>query len=461
MKERFTDVGNGCRLAERFKKEIKYVPSWGWLVWKGTHWARDKTGHVVRCAKQIVDDMFRQAQQLKKGHPELAKALEKHARRSESCAKIEAMIKLAKSEAELVVTPEQFDTNPFLFNCLNGTLNLRTGRRRKHRPEDMITRIALVNYDPKAECPRWEKFLHRIMNGNKELISYLQRVFGCSLSAEVIEQILIIFWGLGENGKTVLIETFLDLLGTYAAQTPTETLMIRPVGSIPNDLARLVGVRLVVATETERSRRLAESRVKQMTGGDTITARFLHKEFFQFKPSFQLILSCNHKPVIEGDDHAIWRRIRLVPFRAVISKDERDKRLAEKLRGEWPGILRWAVKGYLEWQRIGGLAEPQEIIEATKAYRLEMDQLGQFMEDRCVQGPGLQISSSALFEAYRRWCTRQGVRADSRTGFGRAMGRRGFGKGKDSKKRRVVYLGLTLGQGGQDADQSEASTSSV
>ena len=234
--------------------------------------------------------------------------------------------------------------------------------------------------------------------------------------------------------------------------------MVKPLGSIPNDLAALVGVRFVAASETERNRRFAESRVKEMTGGDTLSASFLYKELFQFKPNFKIFLICNYKPVIEGDDHGIWRRIRLVPFRVVISKAEKDKRLEEKLQREWPGILRWAVMGCLEWQNIG-LAEPEQITEATQEYRQEMDQIGQFIEDRCVLRPGEAILSSVLFEDYLSWCKRQGVRADSRTGFGRAMGRRRFGKGRDPEKRRVTYLGLALRPSGRGEGQSKASKS--
>ena len=207
---------------------------------------------------------------------------------------------------------------------------------------------------------------------------------------------------------------------------------------------------------------MAESLVKQLTGGDTVAARFLHKEFFEYQPNFKIFLICNYRPVISGQDHGIWRRIRMVPFRVIIPEDEQDKRLAERLRKEWPGILRWTVKGCLEWQGAqgaDGLGEPKQIIEATQEYRQEMDQIGQFIEDRCVLRPGAAILSSKLFEDYLSWCKRQGVSADSRTGFGRAMGRRRFGKGKDPEKRRVTYLGLTLRPSGQGEGQSKASKS--
>ena len=237
-KKRFTDLGNARRLAARFRGRLKYVPSWGWLFWEGTHWSRDTTGTIERCAKHVVEAMFIRASHLKnKG---VAAALKKHARSSESNTGLKAMINLARTENTLVATPEQFDTDALLLNCLNGTLNLRTGRVRKHRRQDMITQIAPVDYDPGAKCPRWDDFLDRITSGNTELISYLQRIAGYSLTGETSEQCLFVLHGEGANGKSVFIEAIMALLGDYAARTPTETLMVRPAGTIRNDLARLV-----------------------------------------------------------------------------------------------------------------------------------------------------------------------------------------------------------------------------
>ena len=291
-KQRFTDVGNALRLAARFKKEIKYVPSWGWFRWTGTRWSRDKTGHVERCAKQIIEDMFVRAEQLK--NKKLAQALKKHAKRCEANARIKAMIGLAKTESSLVATPEQFDRDQWLFNCSNGTLNLRTGYLRKHRSRDFLTRLSPVEYDASAECPRWLSFLDRIMKGDEELIEFLQRAIGYSLTGDTGAQCFFILFGAGANGKTTFLEVIRRLFGDYGRQTPSDTLMLKRPGAIPNDLARLRGVRFVTATETEANRHLGEEQVKQLTGSDIVVARFLHREFFEYRPAFKIFLATNH-----------------------------------------------------------------------------------------------------------------------------------------------------------------------
>jgi len=287
------------------------------------------------------------------------------------------------------------------------------------------------------------EFLERIMNGNQSLIGFVQRIIGYSLTGDTREQCFFVLYGEGQNGKTTFLETVKASLGDYAKQTSTETLMLKRSGSIPNDIARLTGTRCAIAMETESGKRLAEGLIKQLTGSDTVTARFLFKEWFEFKPTFKILLGCNHKPQIGGTDLAIWRRIKLIPFTVTIPEKEKDKKLLDKLRKESPGILRWAVEGCLSWQK-QGLGEPSEVKAATEKYQREMDALGQFLTDCCTQKPGVQVGASEVYEAYRWWCKRNGDNPKNRTVFGRSMSQKGFKRGKDSQSRRVVYLGIAL-----------------
>jgi len=278
------------------------------------------------------------------------------------------------------------------------------------------------------------------MDGNKELIGFLQRAVGYSLTGDTSEQVLFILYGTGNNGKTTFLTTIGSLLGDYALQTPTETLLIKRNTTIPNDIARLKGARLVTAIEAEEGRRLAEALVKQMTGGDRLAARFLHAEWFEFTPAHKIFLGTNHKPVIRGTDLAIWRRIRLVPFSVVIPEEKRDKHFAQKLLPELPGILNWALQGCLTWQR-EGLKTPREVQEATSAYKAEMDQLAGFLDDCCITRKGQRVRGNELYKAYREWCERNTERAISGTRFGRRLVERGINKTKDTY---VYYLDITL-----------------
>ena len=322
-----------------------------WPTWCGTHWRTDLAAAEQR-AKDAVLKLYDEVRTL--SNPDDRKALLDHAQDSESVTRIAAMLSLARSEPGIPVRPDDLDRDIWLFNCLNGTLDLRSGELRPHRREDLITRIAPVAYDPTAECSKWNTFLKRIMDGNDDLVAFLRRAVGYSLTGSTSERCIFILYGGGKNGKTVFIEAVRMLFGEwYAARTPTQTLMAKRGDAIPNDVARLKGARFVSACETGEGKVLDEAAVKDMTGGDRIAARFMRAEWFEFTPHFKIFLSTNHKPRIIGRDDAIWDRIRLVPFEVRISDNERrpmDELLAE-FRAELPGILAWAVKGCMEWQR--------------------------------------------------------------------------------------------------------------
>lgn len=419
-----TDVGNGKRLAERHGRDLRFCHPWGkWLVWDGRRWAKDDTAEVCRRAKETAEAIYDELAGVT--DDDVRKAIANHALRSQHDARQRAMINQASSEPGIPVLPKELDADPWLLNVANGTLNLRIGELRPHRREDLITKIIDVEYDPNAKCPTWLAFLDRIMNSNVELIYFLQRAVGYTLTGNTSEQCLFFLHGCGANGKSTLINTIGELMGDYGLQTPTETLMVKRGDSVPNDIARLKGARFVSAVETEEGRRLAEVLVKQLTGGDMITARFLHAEFFEFRPTFKLWLAANHKPVIRGTDNAIWRRIRLIPFNVTIPEAERDKELPEKLKAELPGILAWAVEGCVAWQ-IEGLDPPDEVRLATQGYREEMDVLAGFLNDCCIVKSIARVSAGDLYGAYCKWCEANGERPLSQRAFGMRLTERGF-----------------------------------
>lgn len=423
---KLTDLGNAQRLAHMHGEDIRYVYEWNrWLVFTGKRWEVDRCGHVERKAKTTVRSIDAEASMTE--DEDRRKALRRFANTSEAKNRIRAMMELARSEPEVPVTAEELDADLWLLNCANGTLDLRTGRLRDHRREDLLTKHAPVEYDPNAEAPAWEAFLERVLP-SAELRGFVQRAVGYSLTGDTRERVLFILHGMGRNGKSTILEAIREALGAedgYALKTPAETLMAKPAGGIPNDVARLKGARFVSASETEKDRRLAESLVKEMTGNDTMSARFMRAEWFEFRPTHKVWLATNHKPEIKGNDPGIWDRIRLVPFNVRIPDDEIDRELPEKLKAELPGILAWAVRGCLDWQR-EGLGEPEEVRVATDAYRDEMDTLAAFIGDRCVVHPNAEVASSALYEAYQNWCEESGERAEKKRNFGTQLTDRGF-----------------------------------
>lgn len=440
-----TDLGNAERLVSWHGADLRFCHAdKKWLIWDGKHWKQDDDGEADRRAKDTVRSIYQEAADAPDNN--MARALGIHAMRSQAHPRIRAMISLAESEPQIAVRRADMDADPWLLNVNNGTVDLRLGDGaipigpirpigpiglREHRREDLLTRALRVDYDPDAECPLWHGFLRRVMGDNEELIGFLRRAVGYSLTGIVREQCLLILWGAGANGKSTFLETIMSLLGTYAVRTRAESLMVQRNDSIPNDIARLAGARMVTAMEAEEGRRLAESLVKSLTGGDQIAARFLNQEFFEFHPEFKIWLGTNHKPVIRGSDHAMWRRIRLVPFAVTIPEEEQDRDLREKLLAELPGILAWAVRGCLEWQR-DGLGVPAEVRSATDGYREEMDVLGGFIADRCVIDPSSRESAKALYEAYRSWCAENGEDPRSQKWFGGKLRERGFDDAKTS-----------------------------
>jgi putative DNA primase/helicase len=437
-----TDLGNARRLINEHGEDLRYVPAWGcWLVWNGRHWERDEDGATDRRARQVIDGMYHEAAD--EEDPDTRRALVKWAMRSEGRGRLEAMVALAAREPGVPVLHERLNGDPDLLTVANGTIDLRTGELGPHRRAHLITKTLAVEYDPQAACPVWDAFLQRALAGDDELITFVQRAVGYTLTADTREQCLFFLYGTGRNGKSTFIETLLELLGIYAQKAPTEMLMARPMGAgIPNDVAQLPGRRFVVTAETEEGRRLNESLVKDLTGGDRMTARFMRAEFFEFKPTHKLWMYGNHKPVIRGTDLGIWRRIRAIPFTVTIPEAEVDEAMPARLRQELPGILAWAVRGCLAWRR-SGLGESKAVSELTEFYRAEMDVLGAFIDERCVTHPNARAEASALYKAYQQWAEGAGEHVYSHRRFGTQLTERGFGRHKDGAGR-IVRLGIGL-----------------
>jgi putative DNA primase/helicase len=445
---KLSELGNAERLVARHGKDIRYCHEWNkWLIWTGTHWQIDLTGEVERRAKETIRAIYSEAAEIE--DEEKRAALAKHAAKSETNRAISAMVELAKSEPGIPVLSDQLDSDIWLLNCKNGTLDLRTGELRPHNRKDYITRIIPTEYNPYADFEEWAKFLHRIMNDNAELISFLQRAVGYSLTGSTREQCLFMLYGCGANGKTTFLEAISDVLAGYAQRTPTDTLLAKDTSGISNDIARLKGARFVVASEVEEGKRMAESLVKQMTGGEKMTARFMRAEYFEFMPHFKLWVGTNHKPVIRGTDQAIWRRIKLIPFNVTIPPEERDKNLLNKLRREMPGILNWAVMGCMDWQK-NGLGEPEEVIKATNDYRSEMDVLTRFVSDCCTTATQRCTKSSELYKKYAEWSKDNGEFALSQTKFSTRMQEKGFNKTRTN--RGMVWEGIAIVDDDADDD---------
>src|SRR5215218_4665651 len=329
-----TDLGNAERFIARHGADVRYCYAWSrWIVWAGSRWERDETGRAHRLAKETVRGIYQEAAGAE--DEDRRKALAKHAARSEAEAKIRAMLELAKSEVP--ASPDEFDSAPWLLNAPNGTLDLRTGELREHRREGLLTKMAGADYHPNAEAPLWAATLERVLP-SPALRTFFKKLCGYSITGDVSEHILAVLYGTGANGKSTILNALLAAVHDYGMQAAPD-LLVAKKGSHPTEVADLFGKRLVASIEVEDGRRLAESLVKQLTGGDKVRARRMRQDFWQFDPTHKVFMAVNHKPEVRGTDTAIWRRIRLIPFTETIPPGEQDKKLPEKLRGELSGIL--------------------------------------------------------------------------------------------------------------------------
>jgi putative DNA primase/helicase len=413
----WTQQGNAEELIALHRGTIRFNASSGcWMIWRKGRWIDDGHGEVENFAKRQARSLWAHLAE-STGEVSRDTAI-KHIRQSETAAGVSGTIKLARSEIGISVEAKELDADGWALNCLNGTVDLRNGNLRPHRAEDLNTKQSPVAFDPAAACPLWDSVLNRIMAGNEALIGYLRRLAGMFLTADVTTQELYIPHGAGANGKSVVFDTLTRIMGDYAGTAPESLLTIRSMGAEhPTEIADLCGKRLVVASETEEGARLRIQLVKRLTGDMVIKGRYMRQDFFQFPRTHKLVLVTNNRPVVRETTHAIWRRVRLIPFTVTIPEAERDLKLLEKLRAEDPGILDWAIRGCVEWQA-NGLQAPDEVMLATKTYQQEQDPIADFITDRCTLGEDrrdaggevCRVTRNDLYMVYQSCCSQSGER---------------------------------------------------
>jgi putative DNA primase/helicase len=408
----FSDEALALSFADEHTEKLRYVAAWSkWHVWDGKRWSADDTRLAFDMARRVCRKAARECNQ-----DSAAKALA-------SAKTVAAVERLATADRRLAATTNQWDADPWLLNTPCGVVDLRSGEIYPHQPTDYMTKITAVA--PNGACPLWCKFLNRIFAGDAELIAFVQRVAGYILTGSTREHALFFGFGTGANGKSVLINTISGILGDYHRTAAIETFTASKFDRHPTDLAGLRGARLVTAIETEEGRRWDEAKIKALTGGDRIAARFMRQDFFEYLPGFKLVIAGNHKPSLRSVDESIRRRLNLLPFTVTIPPEDRDRDLPEKLKAEWPGILHWMIQGCLEWQRIG-LAPPQAVREATAAYLEAEDAVGAWIEECCQCGPQAWASRRTLFGAWNQWATSAGEYVGSQRRFIQALETRGF-----------------------------------
>lgn len=436
----WSELGNARRLVDAHGQDLRHAPQLGcWMAWDGRRWCEDETGEVVRRAKQVVDALLDEAR---------ASANEELFRwgiRSQSASAIGNMISLAATEPGIPALVDVLDRDPYSFNVANGTIDLRTGDLRSHDRRDLVTKLSDVDYDPDASCPRWLRTLDDVFASDGEVIQLVQRFAGYSLTGDVSEQKLTFAHGGGANGKTTVLNVVRYVVGEYGMHLDPAVLVASDHDQHPTGLTDLRGARLVTTIETEQGRRLNESLVKVLTGGDPIRARRMRQDYFEFMPTHKLWFAGNHLPRIHGTDYGIWRRIVLIPFEVEFGPERADKLLPARLAEEASGILAWAVRGCLDWQR-EGLPIPARVMNSTASYRASQDHIGQFLGDACVVDDTRYVTAADLRTAYETWCAEQGERPWTAQAMGRELTGRGFDparRGSGNAKARV-WLGLRL-----------------
>lgn len=435
-----TDLGNAERFADRYADTVRWCETWNtWLVFNGKCWEADKSGRVDQLAKVVVRSIYREVAD--EEDDEKRKLILKHAKASESNRAIRALLDRAKSE--LPATPEQFNVQLHLLNCNNGTLDLRSGELRPHNPQDFLTRCLKLDYNPLATCDRWNTFIHSILDGNRDLIAFIQEALGMSLSGDISEQCLFICHGTGSNGKTTMLETVRIIMAGYGLAANIETFQVRKQETVRNDIAELYGARLVTASENTMGSRLNEAFIKKATGKEPLRARRLHENEFEFMPELTLWLAVNHKPVVKDTTKGMWRRVHFIPFLKTFEEKDVDKHLGEKLLEEAEGILAWLVQGCIAWYSRGQLVIPQIVKEATQAYRAEMDLVGNFIANECdLSDKNAPTKTKELLERYEAWCKQLGENFNPKD-LKRGLNERGYHSQRGTGGG-YVYTGVRL-----------------
>jgi putative DNA primase/helicase len=444
LQECQTEAANADRLIDRYGHRLRYVVEWKeWLFWDGQRWERDTGGVAIyELAAQLVRGLWLELEDCPSRNPKRRGIMAAFITRSNTANGIAAMVKIARGR--VAVRVRKLDADPWLLNCANGTLDLRTSELREPRPEDYLTKLCPTAYDPKAVSALWVRFLDQVFRDDVGLPRFVRRLLGYGITGVVREHVLPVLWGTGANGKTTLVNAVRHALGAdYAGTPPRELFALPRFGERhPAQLMTLQGKRLMMAQESDAGCELNEALIKYLTGGDPITGRGMYENFSSFEPTHKLLLSTNHKPVVRGTDLAIWRRLLLVPFTAVFEDKHCDLALGDKLKAAAPAVLAWLVRGCLEWQAFG-LRAPSCVRLATAAYKAEQDVVGAFLRERCEVGPYYSALATDLYKAFR-----ETTASDlTQTAFGLELARRGFAddwmKG-GPQHRRKIRRGLRL-----------------
>jgi len=447
----YHDMWNAERLKETFGDIIRFNVKKGWHIYTGTHWKCDELKQIRGLADQTIVKLYQYQDLIKKydsdHETKKNKAYVTWLSSARNASKKDAMIREAEALDGIAALPEWFDKDKFLLNCRNGTLDLRTGELHPHNKDQMITRIIDIDYDPDAKTALWDRYLERIFDGKKELIEFIQRAIGYTLTGSIKEQCIFILYGVGKNGKSTFVETVRDIFGDYVRKVSDKVFTSKDnYYNSMGEIARLPGARMVTTDEPKEGAQLEENMVKQISGGAPLLAKYLYKEPFEFMPEFKLWMEANHKPIIKGTDLGIWRRIRLVPFNVVIPVEERDTDLLAKLKSELPGILAWIVRGCLMWQK-DGMKEPQDVIAATDDYKSEMDMFQTFLDECLEKNHDGNIRSGDLYNVYSFWCAENGTRPLSSTKLAIKLQDRGYKK--DRNKLARYWEGVELTEAGK------------
>lgn len=421
MPSGFSDDALAAEFTAKHGEDLRYVAAWGyWLHWDGSCWRRETTLRAFDSARLICRGISADCDDLK------------IAARITSASTVAAVERLARADRRHAATIEQWDANPWLLNTQGSVVDLQTGEVRVNMRADFMTKIALatpVGSMDKQQPLLWLAFLNDVTNGDTDLQAYLARVAGYALTGVTTEHALFFFFGTGANGKSVFLNTLAAILGDYATNAPMDTFMESKSDRHPTDLAGLRGARLVTAIEVENGRRWAESKIKSLTGGDKISARFMRQDFFEYVPQFKLLIAGNNKPSIRDVDEAMKRRMHLIPFTVTIPPHRRDHGLAQKLLAEKDGILRWAIDGCLAWQR-EGLKPPARVIEATEEYLEAEDAMGRWLEENCDRNPSARTTTNDLFTSWKTWSDHGGEYVGTIRKFSEDVAKRGFARWK-------------------------------
>ena len=414
-----TEDALALAFTRRYHRDWRYVAAWGrWLVWDGRRWRNEQT----LAATDLIRGVCRHAA-LQADNPKLAAKLA-------TSGTVGGVERLARADRRHAATTAEWDADPWLLNTPGGVVDLRTGRLRAHDRADRMTKITTAT--PGGDCPTWRRFLAEVTGGDADLQAYLQRVSGYCLTGSTREHALFFLYGTGANGKSVFVNTLATILGDYAASAPMDTFMEARGDRHPADMASLRGARFVASIETEQGRRWAESKVKSLTGGDKISARFMRQDFFEFWPQFKLFVAGNHKPAIRNIDEAMKRRLHLIPFTITVPPERRDKHLQHKLLAERDGILAWALEGCLAWQRLGRLDPPSQVVAATEEYFEAEDALGRWLEERCVRQANAKSLTAELFTDWKQWAEAAGEFVGSQRRFSDLLITRGVEKWRNA-----------------------------